>query len=61
MTQVNGMKNTIIQVTHILNCSMINLLFYCHIILYQEEIISYNKFSKILTLQVQIGWKIPAF
>ena len=50
------MKNNIAQVTH-----FFNLLFYCHIISYQEKKSSYGKFSDSLTLEIQIVWKIPAF
>ena len=41
------------QVTHFLNGPMLNLLFYCHIILYWEKVTSYKKFSHNLTLKVQ--------
>ena len=34
MTQVNGMKIVIMQVTYFLNSPMVNLMFYCYIILH---------------------------
>ena len=49
MTQVNGMKNLIIQVTDFLKGPMVDLLFYCLIILYQENVTS-EKFSHSRTL-----------
>ena len=54
-------NNAIIQVKYFLNGPMFNLLFCCNIILYLEKVASYEKFSKILTLEVQIVWKIIAF
>ena len=60
-TLVNGMKNVIMQVTYFLHSSMINLLFICHITLHQEKMISYEKFSHSLTLEVHIVCKISAF
>ena len=40
---------------------MVNLLFYCHIILQREKVTSYEKFNHNLTSEVQIVWKILAF
>ena len=39
------------------NGTPVNLLFYCHIILYREKVTSYEKFSHNLTLDVQIFLK----
>ena len=50
------MKNAIMQVTYFLNGPLFNLLFYCHIILYWEKVTFYEKFSHILTLEVQVVW-----
>ena len=61
MTKLNGVNNAIIEVTYFLNGPMFNLLFCCNIVLYLEKVASYEKFSKILTLEVQIVWKIIAF
>ena len=61
MTELNGVKNAIIQVTYFLNGPMSHLLFCCHIILYCEKVASYEKFDHSLTLKVQIVWKISAF
>ena len=36
----------------------VNLLLYCHIIIYWEEVTFYEKFSHNLTLEVKIIWKI---
>ena len=58
---MNGMKNTIMQVTYLLNATMVNLLLYCHIILYREKITCYEKCSNDLTLELQIVSKISAF
>ena len=60
-TLVNRMKNAIMQVTYFLHGFMIDLLFICHITLYQEKMTSYEKFNHSLTLEVQIVWKIWAF
>ena len=58
---MNGMKNAIMQTTYPLNSPMINLLFYCHIILYWEKVTSYDKFShSVITFEIQIG-KIQHF
>ena len=51
VTHVNGMKNAIMQVTYFLNGPMVDLLFYCHIILYWEQVTSYEKFSHNLTFE----------
>ena len=51
----------IMQVACFLNDPMLNLLFCCNIILYLEKVNSYEKFSKNLTPEVQIVWKILAF
>ena len=48
-------KNAIMQVTYSLNGSMINFLFYRLIILLEEKVISYDKISHSLTLEVQLG------
>ena len=37
VTQVNGMKNVIMQMTYFLNDPMVNILFYYHIIIYIER------------------------
>ena len=50
---MNGMKNTVMQVTYSLNGSIISLLFPV-IILHWEKLTSYNKFSHSLPLKVQI-------
>ena len=55
------MKNAIMQVTYFLNGPMINLLLYCHIILYWEKATSYEKLSHSLTFETQIVWKIQRF
>ena len=47
----------LLQVAHFLNDSMVNLLFYCHIIF----VTSYEKLSDSLTLEVQVAWKISTF
>ena len=44
-TQMNGMKNVIIQVAYFMNLPILNLLFYCHIILFLEKLTFYEKFS----------------
>ena len=51
---MNVVKNAIIQVTHVLNGPMFNLLFYWHIISYWEKGTSHEKCSHNLTLEVQI-------
>ena len=38
----------------------VNLLLYCQIIIYWEEVTFYGKFSHNLTLEVKIIWKISA-
>ena len=55
------MNNAIMQVKYLLNDLMLNFLFYCNIILYLEKVTSFEKFSKNLTLEVQILWKISVF
>ena len=49
------------QVTCVLKGPMFNLLFYCRIISYWEKVTFSEKFSRNLTLEVQIVWKMPAF
>ena len=49
------------KVAYFLNGPMINLLFYCHMILYWEIVTPYEQFSDSLTLEVQIIWKISVF
>ena len=49
---VTQVKNVIMQVTYFLNDPMVNLLFYCHIILYWEKVTSYEKFSYNLTPEI---------
>ena len=49
------------QMTYFWNGPMFNLLFYCHIVLYWENVTSYEKFSNRLTAEVQIVWNISAF
>ena len=64
---MNGMKNVIIQLTYSLNGPMINLLFYCHIVLYCAKVTSYDKFrqsftlSAMLLMKVSKLWKIDEF
>ena len=67
MTKLSGVKNAIMQVIYLLNGSIFDLLFYCHIILYREKVTSYEKFShncledfsaSILLLKVSKYWKI---
>ena len=43
VTQVNGMKNPIMKMTYFLNGPMVNLLLYCHIIIYWEKVTSHGK------------------
>ena len=40
---------------------MVNLLFYFHIMLYLEEVASYEKPSRNLTFEVKIASEISAF
>ena len=54
MTQVKRMENTFMPVIHFQNDSLVNLLFYFHIILYYEKVTSHQKYSHNLTLEVQI-------
>ena len=71
VTQMNEMKNVIIQVSYFMNVLILNLLFYCHIILFLEKLASYEKFShlwssnclknfnvSILLMEVSKWWKI---
>ena len=58
---MNGVNNAIMQVTYFLDGPMFNLLFCCSIILYLEKMTSYEKFSKNLTLEVQISGKCQCF
>ena len=55
------MKNAFMQVTYFLNEPTGNLLFYCHIILYREKVTSKEKFSRNVTIEVQIVWKYLVF
>ena len=48
------MKNAMMQVTYFLDGPMFNLLFYWHIILYWENVTSYEQFRHDLNLEVQI-------
>ena len=57
MTQLTGMKNAVMQVTYFLNDTMVNLLFYCHIILCREKVTSYEK----LLLKSIFSGKIQRF
>ena len=57
MTKLNGVKNSIMHVTYVLNGHMLNLLFY---ILYWQKVTSFEKYSHTLTLEVQIVCKISA-
>ena len=52
------MKNAIMQVTYFLNGPVVNLLFYCQIILYLEKVTSYEKCNNSITFEVQISWNI---
>ena len=44
-----------------MNGPIVNLLFLCHITLYLEKVISYQKFSLSFTLKAKIVWKISVF
>ena len=61
--KLNGVKHAIMQVAYFLDGPMFNLLFFCHIVSYWEKVtvISYEKYSYNLTLEVQIVWKVSAF
>ena len=61
MTLVNGMKNAIMQVIHFLNGLMVNLLLYCHIILYRAKVASYEKFSHNLTHDLKLSGTFQCF
>ena len=61
MWQVEWGENAIMQVTYFLNDFIFNLFFFCHIVLYWEKMNSYEKFSRNITLEVQIVWTISAF
>ena len=50
-----GWKLPLWKMTYSLNGPVINLLFYCHIVLYWEKVTSYDKFSHRLILEDQIG------
>ena len=60
LLQVNGMKNAITQVTYYLNGTIVNLFFYCDIILYWKKVTCYERFSHTFNLEVKIVWKISA-
>ena len=49
------------QEAHFLNGPLVNLLFYCHIILYWEKLTYYEKFSRNITLEDQTVGKISTF
>ena len=53
-TQMNGMKKAITQAAYYLKGPMINLLFYCHIILYWEKVTSFDTYSHGFTIEAQI-------
>ena len=46
MTKVNGLKNAIMEVTNILNGSVVNMLSYCHTITHSEKVTLDEKFSQ---------------
>ena len=58
LTRVN---NAIMQVIYFLNGPMFSLLFCCNIILHLKKVTSCEKFSKNLTPEVQIVWKVSVF
>ena len=49
VTQVNGKKNVIMQVTYFLNDSVLNIMFYCHVITYWQRVPPLEKFNRSLT------------
>ena len=51
------MKNPIMQLTDFLNGPCL----ICYIILHEDKVTSYEKFSHNLTVEVQIVWKISEF
>ena len=55
------MKNAIMQVTYFLIGSMVNLLFYWHIILYWEKLASYEKFSHSLFWKPKLSGRFQRF
>ena len=62
VTQVNGMKNAIMQVTYFLNNPMVNLLFYCHIILHWErKWLLMRYLAAILPLKSELSGKFLRF
>ena len=61
VTKLNDVKNAIMQETYFLNGPILNLLFYCHIILCWEKVTSYEKFSQILPLKSKLSRKIQRF
>ena len=61
MKKLNEVKNVITHATYVLNGPIFNLLFYCHVILYEVKVTSYVKFSHNLTFEVQTIWKILLF
>ena len=46
------MKNAILQMAYFLNGTMVNLLFYCDVILYWEKVTSYENNFDNITLDV---------
>ena len=61
MTQVNGMKNAIIHVTYFLSDSVVNTLFYCHIITSWEKVTPSQKFSQFLHFKSKLPGKFQHF
>ena len=61
MTKLSGVKNAIMQVIYLLNGSIFDLLFYCHIILYREKVTSYEKFNDNLTFCLKLSGTFQRF
>ena len=61
MTQMNGMKNEIMQVTYFLNVPMVNLVFYSHIKLNWEKVTSHENLAAILPLKSRLSGKFQRF
>ena len=55
------MKNAIMEVTYFLNGPVIILMFYCHVILYWEEVASYDKIATLLPLKPKLSGKYQRF
>ena len=62
MTQGNGMKNAIMHVTYSKKSdSVVNTLFYCHIITSWEKVTPLQKFSQILHFKSKLPEKFQRF